>query len=160
MKKTIVLLFSIVLGALAIKGQDTEIWKDKRANLDLLNFLDAKMITGFNVESDLSFQFWKGSFPDLEVNSPATIKKFMGGDYSIDVRWFDTYLQEVDTILQAGRYGYYAEISGANGMLMKRAGSFFCTPNDWLGWSEPLQSNIDYFPFDGIPGIVWEENRG
>ena len=82
----------------------------------------------------------------------------MGGDYSVDVRWFDTYLQEVDTMLQAGRYGYYAEITGANGTVMKRAVTFFCTPNDWLGWSEPLQSHIDYFPFDSVPEVVWEQN--
>jgi CubicO group peptidase (beta-lactamase class C family) len=159
MKKAFVILVSLLVCAGYISGQDTDIWKDKRENLDLLNFLDTKMITGYNVESDLTFQLWLGNFPDLEVNSPATMKKFMGGDYSIDVRWFDTYLQEVDTLLQPGRYGYYAEISGANGLLMKRAGTFFCTPNDWMGWSEPLQSNISYFPFDGIPDLVWEENR-
>jgi len=82
----------------------------------------------------------------------------MGGDYSIDVRWFDTYPQEMDTLLRPGRYGYYAEIVGSNGMLMKRAGTMFCTPNDWLGWSEPLLSNINYFPFDSVPEVVWEQN--
>ena len=159
MKKIAFLLISLMVWAGPVRGQDTEIWKDLRANLDLLNFLDAKMITGYNVESDLSFQFWKGNFPELEVNSPATMKKFMGGDYSIEVRWFDTYQQEVDTLLQPGRYGYYAEITGANGMVMKRAGTMFCTPNDWMGWSEPMLSNIDYFPFDSVPESVWEENR-
>jgi len=159
MKKTILLLFSFTLGILAIHGQDTEIWKDKRANLDLLNFLDAKMLTGYNVESDLSFQYWKGSFPDLEVNSPATMNTFMGASYTVDVRWFDTYLQEVDSILRPGRYGYYAEIRGANGIVMKRAGTMFCTPNDWLGWSEPFLSNINYFPIDSIPRSVWDENQ-
>jgi len=82
----------------------------------------------------------------------------MGGDYSIDVRWFDTYPQEMDTLLRPGRYGYYAEIVGSNGMLMKRAGTMFCTPNDWLDWSEPLLSNINYFPFDSVPEVVWEQN--
>ena len=158
MKKTAVLLISLIVWAGPVCGQDTEIWKDHRANLDLLNFLDTKMITGYNVESDLSFQFWKGNFPELEVNSPTTMEKFMGGDYSIEVRWFDTYRQEVDTLLQPGRYGYYAEITGANGIVMKRAGTMFCTPNDWMGWSEPMRSNIDYFPFDSVPESVWEEN--
>ena len=134
------LLFLLVVFMFPVisKGQDTEIWKDKRENLDLLNFLDSKMIIDYNVESELTFQIWKGDFPQLEVNSPATMNKFMGGAYSIDVRWFDTYLQEVDTLLRPGRYGYYAEISGSNGRLMKRAGTLFCTPVDWLGWSEPL----------------------
>ena len=157
-KRILLLLFGLILLPLRSEGQETEIWKDKRANIVLLNFLDTKMITDFNVESDLSFQFWKGNFPDLEVNSPATMNKFMGGEYSIEIRWFDTYLQEVDTILRPGRYGYYAEITGANGIIMKRAGTMFCTPNDWMGWSEPFLSNIDYFPFDSIPEIIWEEN--
>lgn len=149
----------MTFGVLSAHSQETEIWKDKRANLDLLNFLDTRMITGYNVESDLTFQFWKGSFPELQVNSPATANKFLGGDYSLDVRWFDTYLQEVDSIIRPGRYGYYAEIAGANGLLMRRAGTFFCTPNDWLGWSEPLQTHIDYFPFDSIPQRIWKENH-
>ena len=159
MKKTIILLFSVVLWAGTIIGQEAEIWKDKRENLDLLNFLDARMTTGYNVESVLTFQVSRGDFPELEVNSPATMRKFMGGDYTLDVRWFDTYLQEVDTILGPGRYGYYAEITGANGKVMKRAGTFFCTPSDWMGWSEPLQSNITYFPFDQVPESVWKENH-
>lgn len=158
MKNRFLLLFALILLPLTSEGQETEIWKDKRANIDLLNFLDTKMITDFNVESDLSFQFWKERFPELEVSSPATLKKFMGGDYTINVRWFDTYLQELDTLLRPGRYGYYAEITGANRILMKRAGTMFCTPNDWMGWSEPLLSNMGYFPFDSIPEVIWEEN--
>jgi hypothetical protein len=157
--KIALLIIVLALFPVISNGQEAEIWKDKRANIDLLNFLDTKMITDFNVESDLSFQLWRGDFPDLEVSSPATVNKFLGEDYSIDVRWFDTYLKEVDTLLQAGRYGYYAEITGANGIVMKRAGTFFCTPNDWMGWSEPFLSNIDYFPFDSVPKTVWEENR-
>lgn len=155
-RQTIFLVLALWFSALA--GQNTEIRKDKRANMDLLNFLDTRMVTGYNVESDLSFPFWKGSFPELEVNSPATVKKFMGGDYRIEVRWFDTYLHEVDSMPRPGRYGYYAEITGANGIVAKKAGTMFCTPNDWMGWSEPIKANMAYFPFDSIPRPVWEEN--
>lgn len=155
----LLVLFAMLLLPEISKAQESDIRKDSRSNLDLLNFLDAKIITGYNVESDLTFPFWKGEFPLLEVNSPATLNKFMGGDYSIDIRWFDTYLQEVDTLLRPGRYGYYAEITGSNGIVMRRAGTLFCTPYDWMGWSEPIQSNIGYFPFDSVPKTVWEENR-
>jgi len=75
MKKTTLLLFiAVFLFPSISEAQDTEIRKDLRENLDLLNFLNTKMITGYNVESDLSFQFWKGNFPELEVSSPATVK--------------------------------------------------------------------------------------
>ena len=95
MKKPIVLLLGVILGLVNLSGQDTEIWKDKRANLDLLNFLDAKMITGYNVESDLTFQLWKGSFPQLEVNSPATMNKFLGGEQGGDFRLWWTNSPEI-----------------------------------------------------------------
>jgi CubicO group peptidase (beta-lactamase class C family) len=145
--------------SISAQGQDTNYSEDKRAQLDLANFLDSKLIPGYNFESDLTFPLWKGSFPPLELNSPATARQFLGGEYTIEVRWFDTHLNEVDTLLNPGRYGYYAEVTGANGIVLKRAGTMFCTPNDWLGWSEPLVAKMDYFPFDNIPERVWEENQ-
>ena len=43
---------------------------DQRDIIDLANFLDAKLIPGFNFESELTFRFWKGKFPKMELNSP------------------------------------------------------------------------------------------
>jgi hypothetical protein len=149
----------LILVSLAVQGQDKELWNHPRAELDLANFLDAKLIPGYNFESDLTFPFWKGSFPSMEINSPATARKFLGEDYKIELRWFDTELNEVDTLLRPGRYGYYAEVSGENGIILKRAGTMFCTPSDWMGWSEALVTQMDYFPFDQIPQKVWEQNQ-
>lgn len=140
-------------------GQVTDIRKDKRLENDLFNFLDARITTGYNIESDLTFRFSKGTFPDLELNSPATARKFLGDDYSIKVRWFDGDMKEVDKPVSPGRYAYYAEITGKNGIVMRRAATLFCTPNEWQGWTEQIRADMKYFPFDSIPESIWTENK-
>ncbi len=66
-------------------------------------------------------------------------------------RWFDGDIQEVENPHSPGRYAYYAEITGANGIVMRRSATLFCTPSEWQGWSEYLKADIAYFPFDSIP---------
>lgn len=157
LKKAKILFLLIVFSHLAI-SQERSV-NDKRDIIDLANFLNARMIPSYNFESDLTFPFWKGEFPDLELNSPITAKHYFGGDYTTKIRWFDTDLNEVDKPHSPGRYGYYAEINGANGIVMRRSATLFCTPNEWQGWSEFMKANLDYFPFDSIPQTVWVENR-
>ena len=152
-------LLYLILYLDPLSGQEEGSKLGSREKLDLYNFLDTRLVPGYNLESDVTFPFWKGTFPTLDVNSPATVSKFMGGEYQLDVRWFDTYLNEVDTLLQPGRYGYYAEVKGINGITLKRAGTMFCTPNDWMVWSEWVRAPVDYFPFDNIPRSIWEENK-
>lgn len=150
-------LLSILVSVAAFAQNETD--EKQRNKIDLANFLNAKLIPGFNFESDVTFPFWKGTFPDMELNSPATAKNYLGGDYSIDIRWFDTDLKEVEKPHSPGRYAYYAEITGANGIVMRRSATMFCTPNDWQVWSEFMKAELAYFPFDSVPPSIWEENK-
>ena len=152
-----IFLFLCISSSMAYAQEESV--HQKRKKLDLANFLDARMTTGYNFESDLSFLFWRGKFPELELNSPATVEKYLGGDYSIKVRWFDSDLKEVDKPHSPGRYSFYAEITGANGIIMRRSATMFCTPNDWQGWSEEIKAYVDYFPYDSIHKGIWEENK-
>ena len=158
MKKISNILFLLVVFFTAANAQDKSD-KEKREIIDLANFLDARMIPGYNFESDLTFPYWKGEFPELEMNSPITARQYLGGDYSINIRWFDGNLQEVEKPHSPGRYAYYAEITGANGIVMRRSATLFCTPSEWQGWSEYLKADIAYFPFDSIPPNVWKNNK-
>lgn len=159
--KAMCLIRIILLLALpsCLFAQVPNIWEDQRAQIDLANFLEMRLVPGYNFESDVTFSFAKGDFPQMELSSPATAKQFLGGDYSIDIRWFDTDLKEVKKPLQPGRYAYYAEILGSNGITMRRAGTLFCTPKDWMGWSEEIKAYINYFPFDQVPKNIWVENK-
>jgi len=152
MKKVLFLLF--LIPQLIFCQQE-----DKREQLDLANFLDSRLTPGYNFESDVTFPFYKGEFPELELNAPATAEKYLGGDYSIKVRWFDADMQEVEKPHRPGMYAYYAEITGENGIIMRRSATLFCVPKDWPVWTEEIKANLEYFPFDNIPKKVWEENR-
>jgi len=98
MKNLLLIMFCLpVLVFGQQNGPITDVSKDKRLETDLFNFLDTRITTGYNIESDLTFRFSKGTFPDLELNSPATARKFLGGDYSIKVRWFDADHPQINT---------------------------------------------------------------
>ena len=62
MKKIFNILFLLSVFFMAANAQDKSD-KEKREIIDLANFLDARMIPGYNFESDLTFPFWKGEFP-------------------------------------------------------------------------------------------------
>ena len=123
------LLFILCYLPFLIYGQQNEpkidIPKDKRSQIDLFNFLDTRITTGYNLESDITFRFSQGKFPELELNSPATARLFLGGDYSMNVRWFNRDLQEVLKPDRPGRYAYYAEVTGKNGTKVRRAATLF-----------------------------------
>ncbi len=75
------MLLGIFLFPLTVMGQDQELWNHPRTEPDLANFLNAKLIPGYNFESDLTFPFWKGRFPELGVISADTSMKYFGEDY-------------------------------------------------------------------------------
>ena len=103
--------------------------------------------------------FREGSFPELALDRPGLAKKYLGGSYQINIRWFDTNVNEVKYPKTTGRYGYYAEVIGQNGKKLKRSGTLFCTSNNWMAWNNRLYSNLEYFPVNSISEEVWIEHR-
>ena len=51
-----------------------------------------------------------GTFPRLIVDKPGLAREYLGGDYLIKVKWFDSQAREVFYPKIEGRYGFYAEI--------------------------------------------------
>ncbi len=122
---------------------------------DYYSFLNTKATIDYNIESELSFNENHESFPNVDVETPMLVKHYMGGDYTIDVRWFDSQLNELDKPNGPGRYAYYAEIVGENGDTLRRSSTIFCAPADWYGWSERPLAELDYFEFNNISPDVW-----
>ena len=73
----------------------------------------------------------EGRFPKFILDKPELARKHLGGGYDIKTRWFDTNLKEVLYPKNTGRYGYYTEIVGQNGDILKKSGTLLCTSNDW-----------------------------
>ena len=71
----------------------------------------------------------KNNFPNLILDKPGLAREYLGGSYTIDVRWFDTNVVEVLYPEKVGRYGFYAHILGENGIVLKRGGTLFCVSN-------------------------------
>lgn len=131
---------------------------EKNEEIEYFQFLNIDIHPSFgegNRNGIPMIRFKVGRFPKLVLDKPGLAKKYMGGSYSIDVRWFDTDLIEVQYPKKSGRYGYYAEIAGENGKKLKRAGTLFCEPSDWMAWNNRLYSDLDYFPYNNIPEKTW-----
>ncbi len=104
-------------------------------------------------------RFRLGRFPELVFENPQIVSKYLGGSYRIQTRWFDGDLEEVRYPKSPGRYAYYAEIEGANGITLKRSATLFCS-EDWRGQFQRLDASLDYIDVNEIPKSVWEPHEG
>ncbi len=100
-----------------------------------------------------------GNFPKLVLDKPVLAEKWMGGSYSISVRWFDSDVKEVFYPKYEGRYGLYAEVLGSNGKMLKRGGTLFFSDNDQMIWNNRLEVSPEYFPISDISKQIWEEHH-
>jgi len=133
---------------------------EKNEKNEYFQFLNLKLQSAIGSQYSLPYTKFKvGSFPKLFLDRSGIAKKYLGGGYKIQVRWFDSDLSEVQYPKNPGRYGYYAEIIGNNGKKLKRSGTLFCEPSDWMAWNNKLYSDLDYFPVNNIPKTVWLEHR-
>ena len=100
-----------------------------------------------------------GTFPKLIVDKPGLAREYLGGNYSIKVKWFDSQANEVFYPKVEGRYGFYAEIIGANGIILKKGGTLFFLHNDRMVWNNRLEVSPEYFPIGDITKEVWKEHK-
>ena len=100
-----------------------------------------------------------GTFPRLIVDKPGLAREYLGGNYSIKVKWFDSQANEVFYPKIEGRYGFYAEIIGANGIILKKGGTLFFLHNDRMVWNNRLEVSPEYFPIGDITKEVWKEHK-
>jgi len=100
-----------------------------------------------------------GTFPRLIVDKPGLAREYLGGDYLIEVKWFDSQANEVFYPKIEGRYGFYAEIIGANGTILKKGGTLFFLNNDRMVWNNRLEVSPEYFPIGDITKEIWKEHK-
>ena len=100
-----------------------------------------------------------GTFPRLIVDKPGLAREYLGGDYLIKVKWFDSQANEVFYPKIEGRYGFYAEIIGANRTILKKGGTLFFLNNDRMVWNNRLEVSPEYFPISEITKEIWKEHK-
>ncbi len=146
-----------------LNDKATKRYLDKKyRSIEYHQFLSTDVVPLLNLKSDWTHNMMLymrvGNFPEFILDKPGLSKRYLGGGYEIKVRWFDTDLNEVYYPKNTGRYGYYAEIIGKNGDVMKRAGTLLCTSDDWTAWASFLNAELQYLPVNGISKDTWEEH--
>ncbi len=133
-----------------------EYLEDKEKEDQLFAFYHSELIP--KPSGNFGYTFYPGRFPDLIFENPVLVEQQLGGGYSLSMRWFDRDLNEVIYPAKPGKYAYYAEITGANGMVLKKSATLFCAPQNWMGWTERLSADLEYFPVNGAAESVWSEH--
>jgi CubicO group peptidase (beta-lactamase class C family) len=123
---------------------------------DFVAFLDTRVRPAVGNEWDYSFG--PGELPDVVWTKPYLVKEVMG-EFELSVRWFDADLNEVATAEKPGRYGYVVDATTPTGIHIRRAGTVFCRPDDWYGWSERPRAELDYVPLTTVNRDVWQTHE-
>jgi CubicO group peptidase (beta-lactamase class C family) len=131
----------------------------EREKEDLLEFLNCRVRP--KVGNPWDYTFEPGNFPQIKWEKPYLVEKVLGEQLELDVRWFDSELNEVAKAAKAGRYGFYAEGTSRSGKVVRRGGTIYCRPKEWFGWSETPKAYLDYeyLAVDGVDREVWEQHR-
>lgn len=93
------------------------------------------------------YNFWDesfnpGPFPALRWTQPMLAQRVLV-DEPFTVRWFNTDLEEVTEASSPGRYGYVIETQTKGGRPVRRAGSVYCYPWEWMGWSDRFVARLE-----------------
>jgi len=132
--------------------------KDSISQQEFFIMIDSDMWFAPHANSSYPFKVGK-KFPAVHFRNPEIVKKGLGGSYDLEIRWFDTDLNEVTAPTKAGRYAFYAVAKGKNGKILRRAATAFCTPNDWAVWAEDISAMPSYMNVNGATQETWENHK-
>ena len=122
----------------------------------LEDFLNVSVVPDFYNTWDETFN--PGPFPQLKWDQPYLAKQILG-ELPLTVRWFDTDLNEVSIAESPGRYGFVAECETLDGKQIRRAGTLYCYPWDWMGWSERPYAELKPLPAARFDQQKWAEHK-
>ena len=137
-------------------GYENLIAEEKEKN-EFYKFLNAELSVPIDWESGITF-YAGDKFPDLVWNKPSLVEK-VAGKLNLNIRWFNSDLEEVIAPNDPGMYAYYAEGTSERGYNIKRSGTLYAFPSDWYGWSEAPKAYLEYQPLSTIDSSTWENNK-
>jgi len=99
------------------------------------------------------YMFTEDGFPDIVWRLGEGTPDEPGAIPQFQIRWFNERLEEEKKPSGPGRYMAYAEGQTPDGILVRRAETYFCAPKNWEPWklrSRAIMSFIPGAPFDEL----------
>jgi CubicO group peptidase (beta-lactamase class C family) len=141
----------------ALNGEGAREFEEKeRAKKDFDAFLKSGLVV--KQENTWNYMFSPGEFPVLEWENRYLTERVMGM-FPLTIRWFDSQFKEVKTAEEPGRYGYYAEGTNSDGVLIRRGGTLYCMPREWIAWAERPEAELEYLLIPGVKKQFWKDNQ-
>lgn len=137
------------------EGGYQKIIAEEQAKKDFNDFLNCSIVP--KQLNTWNYVFVPGEFPELQWERPYLVEKVMG-KFPLNVRWFDSELNEVKKADKPGRYAFMADGITANGIQIRRAATMYCMPRYWISWGERPKANLEFLPVDFINKKIWEEH--
>ena len=139
---------------------DEKRWEDLKAKEDeekeFRAFLNCKIVPDwYNVWDE---QFYPGDFPQMRWDQPLLAEKVIG-KAPLKVRWFDENLNELQKAEQPGRYLFVAECTSKDGKNIRRAGTLYCWPDKWIGWSERPFVSLEPLAAARFDKKIWKQHE-
>lgn len=132
----------------------TKIEEKERRIKDFDQFLRTTLVP--EQENTWNYVFGPGEFPRLKWEKPYLAAKVIG-HCDLSIRWFDSNLNEVKKAENPGRYAFYAEGISEKGIHIRRAGTLFCMPWDWMAWAEKPKARLNYIPLKIFNKQAWQQ---
>ncbi len=104
------------------------------------------------------YMFKPGDFPEIVWEEPYKVEK-VGGDFPLNIRWFNGDLKEISKPDKPGRYLAYVEGESPLGFKIRRALTLYCRPENWQPWEYNVKAHIDYIPDGPINKEAWDERE-
>jgi len=104
------------------------------------------------------YMFIPGVFPEIVWEKPSAVEHLMGS-FPIEVRWFNSELEEVTRADEPGRYLAYIKGQTPSGMNIRRALTLYCRPVDWQPWQDNVKAYVDYMPGSPADPEAWNERK-
>jgi CubicO group peptidase (beta-lactamase class C family) len=118
------------------------------------------LVTGtIHAKGKWDYMFTEDGFPDITWKLGDDAPDEPGAKPQFQVRWFNGRLEEEKKPSGPGRYIVYAEGRTPDGILVRRAETYFCAPKNWEPWKLSTRATMDFIPGAPFSEAAFKERR-
>jgi len=108
-------------------------------------------------EGGWPYLFEQGKFPKIQWEEPYIVEKLVG-KFPLQIRWFDSELNEVNAPEKPGRYMAFIKGTTPECINVRRAMTLYCNNKKLYPWDHYENNNcLDYIPRMSIDKQAWQD---